>query len=163
MRPLRGLPIGSQIAAGGAALVAAFIEHLYLRSLRPDIREELLRLTFIKRWLDDILFVWNTVMSKRTLGALRAMQDREFYGKYLILERVREPEPFGFRISFSKEGIALRSRLAFVGERAKQECDGFGSERSTLHGGPQFRSRQIDKGILFAPWTSLEKALTILS
>jgi hypothetical protein len=65
LRPERGLLIGSQIAAGGAALVAAYLELLFLKNLAPNVREELLLRCFIKRWLDDILFViWDRISGR---------------------------------------------------------------------------------------------------
>lgn len=148
MKPLRGLCIGSQISAGGAALCAAFLEQQFLKTLRAWVYEEIMARTFVKRWLDDILYVVWAGISKEAEQALRVLRSKHFYGEHLLLEMVDDTEPFGFKLAITNQGIILRSRLAFVGERNNEPGEGFGKERSTLHGGPQFRTMRLDKAVI---------------
>ena len=110
---------------------------------------------YIQRWLDDVLYVMCEVITVPARRALRVMQSFEFYGEHLKLEPAMDPEPFGFKISLGKKGITMRSRLAFVRERAAggEKGGAFGSERSTLHGGPQFRSQRITAAVMTGHFT----------
>lgn len=148
MRPRLGLGIGSCLAAGGAALTAAWTEEFALRNVPKRIRFEIETFCYIKRWLDDVLYVISRGLSQDANELLRIMRSKFFYGAALPLEQVREPEPFGFLISIDPDrGIQLRGRLPFIEERKKDRGPGWQPSQSTLHGGPQFRSDQTEQAV----------------
>lgn len=149
-RPTKGMCIGSPVAAGGAAICAAFKETLALRCETADVQKELRLRTFVRRWLDDLWVVWEKVLSKAARDFLRRLQGEYFYGPTLALKRVLEAEPFGF-VVFAEEGkhnLTVRSRMAFIQEGMNKPGPGWGERRSVLHGGGQFRSDRQEKAAI---------------
>ena len=148
-RPRKGLCIGSQLAAGGASLVAAWAEELALRQESERVKKEVKEKCFIRRWLDDLWLVNSCRISSETRNFILFMQHPHFYGTNFTLKRVRDGESFGFSVLLRKDGTATtRCRMGFIQEKRKRPGLGWQPDRSTFHGGCQYQSAAVQKAVL---------------
>ena len=148
-RPKNGLCIGSQLAAGGASLVAAWAEESALRQERKEVKAEIRTKCFIRRWLDDLWIMHGNRISAAAASFLSYLQSEHFYGPTFTLKRVWDGEPFGFSVILRRDGrVSVRSKLGFIQERRKLPGNGWQKDRSTMHGGAQFQSRTVKKATL---------------
>ena len=149
MVALIGLLIGSPVAAGGAALCAAWREELALKQEAAHVRLEIGRGAFIRRWLDDLWVLYSSTLSEEALLFLKMLMSTNFYGGALLLQRVRDPEAFGFSVQITKaKGVVVRSRMSFIQEKRNKPGPGWRSVRGSFHGGPQFRSTRTEAAVL---------------
>ena len=148
MRAEKGMAIGSPLAAGAAALCAAWREELALRMFSAGLRAMTKSHCFVKRWLDDLWVVRKRGLVGEIKEFLDLLQTEDFYGGDLRLQRVRDPEPFGFLIHITaEEGVVARSRLPFITVGRDAPGPGWQKLRSTMSGGPQFRSKKTEAAV----------------
>lgn len=146
-RPRRGLPIGSQVAAGGATICAAWQEECLKRLQPAVVVQEMLTMVFIRRWLDDVWAMFSSRVSTSTKRFLQTLLSLKFYGADLRLKRVRDGEPFGFAIYLEGGTLTIRARMGFVQEARNNPGEGWPSDRSPYAGGPQYRSTRVEKAV----------------
>ena len=102
-----GFSIGSQVAAGGAGLLASDVEHDEMSSANPVSQYELLRKVLQLRWADDNIQIWDRRISKPTRKKLKTMRGEKFYGGKLqqLQEGDDEDTSFGFKMCEGREGL----------------------------------------------------------
>ena len=59
-----GFNIGLNLADGGATLVAAYREEMFLRSCSPSVRHEILNRCLATRWTDGLVYMWPTTLRR---------------------------------------------------------------------------------------------------
>jgi len=117
--------------------------------LEGPVKAEIRNKTFIRRWLDDLLVIFTSRLSKAAREYLKILQDEQFYGDRLLLKIIWDPEPFGFSIGFMKEegklSLISRSRMPFI--RRTCSTPGWRSGSSALTGAGQFRPGKVQLAV----------------
>jgi hypothetical protein len=148
MRATLGLGIGSPLSAGAAIMTASWVETVHFRGLSAMAKSELLTRVLLRRWLDDLLLIAAKSVSTELRDFLTKHKGRFFYGPTLDLKPVRDPEPFGFALAVTDQGVMLRNKQGYVGERGQNPDGGWQARRSPFHGGPQFQGERVASAVV---------------
>lgn len=149
MRVSIGLNIGSPNSAGGAGLIASRKEHLRLLRETPAVRVRFFAYVFRQRWADDLLLAYRRSVGLEFRNLLRDLTEPFFYGADLLLKRVGKNASFGNRVATSDAcALELRNSLPFVLDESDMLVGEWGDTQTSLHGGPQWRSKRITSGVV---------------
>lgn len=146
--PVRGLLIGSPAAAGGASLVAAVRETLELNATSFLTRRLFLEYALCRRWMDDLICILRVNAPLEVVRFVQQITRKDFYGKNLVLKRVRTNVGFGFVHTTVGGKVRVRQQLKFQHAEADNEVHAMWGSRSSMTGGPQHRAVHQDRAVV---------------
>ena len=139
-RPRDGFGIGAPEAAGASSVYVASREEEEISVQPVAVRWELQHRVWMRRWMDDIIQIFDVAIGWATRSLLRRMRQKHFCGPELDVEEERGAAGgFGFEVTFQKGVVKVKGTEAYLTNFARD-----GKAKKSLpavQGGGMYASR----------------------